>query len=96
MTDSFADHPPSIGEIRADKTDRAADWIPRDILISLLREIDDGTLDVDAMVVLFRRNSGDRGQVGRVGWRVASPDAHTTIGIVASGLYRMQNQLDLD
>lgn len=54
MTDSFAEHPISIAEARSSKTDLARDWSPRDVLVALLREIDKGDLDIDAVVVFMR------------------------------------------
>ena len=38
----------TIGEAKADASGSGADWSLRDMLISLLREIDDGTLDLAA------------------------------------------------
>ena len=52
MVENFKDHPVSIGEIRSDKSDNAADWTPRDALISLLRRIDNGE-DVDQLIISF-------------------------------------------
>lgn len=51
VNDSFADAPVSISELRSNKTDRARDWTPRDVLISLLRDIDRGEVKIDIMVV---------------------------------------------
>jgi hypothetical protein len=38
----YSNHPPTIGEIRSDKSESAADWSPRDALITALRAIDSG------------------------------------------------------
>lgn len=45
MTENFSNHPPSIGEIKSDKSGSALDWTPRDALIWMLREIDAGRID---------------------------------------------------
>lgn len=42
MDDSFAEYPRTIGELRSDKTDKSHDWTVRDMLISVLRDIDSG------------------------------------------------------
>jgi len=42
MTEDFSNHPYTIGELRANKTQSASQWTVRDMLIDALREIDSG------------------------------------------------------
>lgn len=51
---SFAGHPQSIAELRSDKSRRADDWTPRDVLIDTLRDLDEGKISPDVLVVMFR------------------------------------------
>ncbi len=51
--DDFKDVPRTLGEIRSDKSFRGKDWCPRDALIYLLREIDNGRLDPKEMIVVY-------------------------------------------
>jgi len=50
--EDFSQHPKTIGEIRAEKTENAKDWRPRDALIDLLRQIDNG-LEIKNMVIVY-------------------------------------------
>ena len=50
--DNYKDYPQTIGELRSDKSDRATDWAPRDALIALLRQIDNG-LNVSGLVISY-------------------------------------------
>ena len=79
MTD-FRDHPPTIGELRSDKTSDASKWTPRDCLITLLREIDNGA-DIDALVISYRQTE-DGKQRGR--YYQATPDGLVTLGLLSS------------
>lgn len=54
MSDNYADAPKSIGELRADKEGDMSKWTPRDVLVSLLRDIDSGVVDPFELVVCFR------------------------------------------
>ncbi len=40
----YSKHPPTINEIKSDKTGNGSDWTPRDALIALLRDIDSGKI----------------------------------------------------
>lgn len=50
MNDDFKDTPQSIGEIRSDKSRDGSQWTPRECLIAMLREIDNG-LQVETLVI---------------------------------------------
>lgn len=53
MTDDFTNHPKSLTEIKADRTDSACDNTPRDVLIAMLRSIDNGEIKPTALVVAY-------------------------------------------
>ena len=57
--ENFAGHPETIGSIRAMKSKSGADWTPRDVLIDLLRAIDDGSLRVDTIFVACGKCDGN-------------------------------------
>jgi len=56
---SFANAPVSLNEIRAERSENSADWTPRDMLIALLRDIDNGTRNVTDAVVTFSTDNGE-------------------------------------
>jgi hypothetical protein len=47
---SFANYPKSVMELRSEKSDAAADWTPRDVLIDVLRSIDQGKVKPEALI----------------------------------------------
>ncbi len=47
----YSSHPPTINEIRSDKTQNGSDWTPRDALIALLRDIDSGKTTLSAVFI---------------------------------------------
>lgn len=75
--EGFANHPATMGELRADKNENAAAWAPRDVLINVLRAIDSKEIEPDALVVCYSRNSGET-----TGWRASSPNVLTTVGML--------------
>lgn len=83
MTEDFSKFPPSISEIRSGKTGLAADASPRDVLVSLLRDIDSGILKPEVLVVCFAIPLNNKGGYGTQ-YRTASPSVLTTVGLLAS------------
>lgn len=75
MTEDFSKYPTTIGE--AKKTDNAADWTPRDALINVLRDIDEGVIKPTALVVSYYDSNSDKS-----GFRNASPNLTTTMGML--------------
>lgn len=51
--DDYSDAPTSITELRAAKEHDASQWTPRDMLISLLREIDSGECNISEIVCIY-------------------------------------------
>jgi hypothetical protein len=86
---NFADHPPTIGRLRSDRTGSCTDWSPRDVLIEMLRRIDAGETDIDAMVVCWRARHADRDATGH--FLQASPDPMVTLGLLSMTAYKMQD-----
>lgn len=89
MTDDFSKHPPTIGELRSDRERSPASWTPRDLLISLLRDIDAGTIEPEAMVVTWRGPIESDVDDAVKGWAAASPDLVTTVGLLAYATNRV-------
>ena len=58
MSNEYHDYPKSLGEVKSGRTMDSADWTPRDCLISMLREIDNG-LEVNLLVISLRYKDGN-------------------------------------
>lgn len=50
---SFADAPTTIGELSANRSKQAKDWMPRDVLINVLRRVDRGEIKPDNLMVVW-------------------------------------------
>ncbi len=61
----------------------ATSWRPRDALAAMLREIDEGTVNPDALVICFRYPDGG------TGFMSSAPDVVTMIGIVECAKLRI-------
>lgn len=85
--DSFKDMPQTISEIRSDKSLLGKDWTPRDLLVSLLRGIDSGELNMKSCVVFFRYESDDESTF--IGFRQACPSALDAMGLAYVGAMDM-------
>lgn len=79
---NYADMPVSLAEERAVRDQNAALWTPRDALISLLREIDSGEVDVDIVFIAYSRSREDDPTCSQIGYRSAGGNLHTAIGVV--------------
>jgi len=79
----YHDFPRTIGEIRADKSWNAADWSPRDVLINVLRDIDNNTVNPTALIVCYE--TSDR----KATYAVSSPFLSVTLGLMT----RIKNRL---
>lgn len=90
MADSYADHPKSITEIKSDRTDNEADWTPRDVLITCLRDLDAGDIKPEALVVVyFGPEAGTR-------CVISSPEFIKTTGMLARALYLVQTTIEAE
>lgn len=84
IVDNFADAPPSITEIRSDKSMKAKDWTPRDCLIATLRELDQGKIKPEQVIIVIAERTDDDLVKDQV--RLAGP--YTTFAII--GLLQQQ------
>ena len=51
--ENFKNYPKALSEKIAEKSNDASKWSPREALISVLRRIDSGTLDIDNIIILY-------------------------------------------
>jgi hypothetical protein len=91
MSEDFSDYPKSVAEIRADQSEHAHDWTPRDVLIELLRAIDKKEIKPTALVVCYQQHPTKPGRT-RVGYRVSAPDTVVTLGLLA----RISHEIQID
>lgn len=82
MTDEadFSNYPPSISELRSDKTRNGGDWTVRDALISALRDIDNGEAVPQFAVLIF--GSLDDDQATRTWYCNATPNRYILSGLL--------------
>ncbi len=59
MGERFDDMPVSVAEARAHRSYRASDWLPRDALVNLLRDIDAGRVHPDTLFIAYRDVQGE-------------------------------------
>ena len=78
--DDFSEHPKTLGEIRADKTENAKDWSPRDVLVRMLRDIDSGKVAPEHLMVLYVLPKKDKDTMRYVGYQMSSDDPTYLIG----------------
>ena len=80
----YTDHPPSVSEIRCEKTNDAADWTPRDVLIAALRDIDEGKQEPTCLVVIM--GMIDESSIVMPLSYVSSPNKFVTAGLLSMAL----------
>ena len=78
MTDDYSKHPPTISELRADKTGSSKDWTPRDAIIAALRDIDSGEVDPETLIIGYHDKKENRPR-----WYWAGPNRYTMVGVLA-------------
>ena len=83
--ESFADHPLTIGEIRASKEQTGAAWSPRDVLIELLRMIDRGDVAPDVLFVAYSQEMEPGAR--RTSFSCAGQDPCLTLGCIERAKY---------
>lgn len=78
MTD-FKDHPVSITERKSDLADENSGtlWTPRDALIRMLRQIDNGEIEPDALIICYRDVKANE-----ISFKQSSPSLYLTMGIM--------------
>lgn len=83
--ESFADHPTTIGEVRSTRSQSAADWSPRDLLVKLLREHDSGEHVLEQLVVCFEDADAS------VGFWNACADRTIAVGLLAQAVVNISS-----
>lgn len=81
MSDTYADHPKSITELKASKDEKGSTWTPRDALIAALREIDNG-MKIN-MIVIASAWQDEKGEIV-TGYRQAYPNMSGDLGGMAA------------
>lgn len=78
MTDDYSNHPPTISELKSNKSGKASDWTPRDAIIAALRDIDSGEVDPETLIIGYhdKKINGPR-------WYWVGPNRYTMVGILA-------------
>lgn len=79
---TYKDHPLSITEIRANRSENAKDWSVRDALIAMLRRIDSGEIEQPDAVVVCIRARGSEPDTSRTYFANAAPDVHVSLGLL--------------
>lgn len=80
--DDFRDMPATIGEVRSDRSGTASDWSPRDLLVSLLRDIDSGKVNLDAAIVIWLEKDEKFPR-----YRIASKNPVITLGMLQATIH---------
>jgi hypothetical protein len=92
MSESFADAPLSIGEIRAAKENDGSKWTPRDALVTMLRQIDSGEIAPDGLVICWTEASDRCGH--RTHFWNATPEPIYALGLLTRVIYQMQHDAE--
>lgn len=86
--DDFTNHPLSIGETRADRNRDGSLWSPREVLVTMLRDIDSGKIQPDVLVVAWGEiMDGKR----RGHFYQSTPDGLLSLGLMQSTIFKMQD-----
>lgn len=84
VDDDFKDAPTSITEARAERDQRADRWKPRDVLIAMLREIDQGKIDPIRLAVVYAEKVKDG---TKTFFQVSAEGNHETLGMLERAKY---------
>lgn len=83
--DDFKEAPVSIGEIKADRSKQAKDWSVRDLLISLLRQIDAGEIEPLKAVLVYSIKPKEQGKTDTIKTLCAKIDQdYEALGLLAT------------
>lgn len=85
--ETYANHPQSITEIRADKAEDGTKWLPRDVLISMLRDIDSGAIEAP-QVIFIAYGVRDPDGATRTAFRQAGTSSWETLGLLEAAKLR--------
>jgi hypothetical protein len=91
--DSFADHPLTIGELRAEREQSGSSWRPRDALIELLRMIDQGKVAPDTIFIAYSESPEPGAR--RTSFTCAGPDPNVTLGCLERAKHHYLRQVEV-
>lgn len=91
MSEDFSDIPVSLAEVRADREYSARAWTARDVLVSMLRDIDSGAIRVDACCVAFSVVD-EQGEHERTGFRASYRDVPFMLGVLGRVQYQLNQE----
>lgn len=78
----------SLGTERSRRSGNAADWSARDIVVEMLRMIDEEGGDFDTIVISYRRTKNKDGETVS-GFLNQGPDIQTSLGLLECTKLRM-------
>jgi hypothetical protein len=84
MADDYSEHPISLAEARADKAKDAALWKPRDAVLSVLRDIDSGAINLDHIIIIGA--TIDPGNDTAMTYRSSMPNAFYGVGMLQAAI----------
>jgi len=84
--DDFSETPVSISELRSARDHDMRSWTPRDVLVSLLRDIDSGKADIDVVFVAYRNRKDS--DTGKIGFAVSGGDPAEAVGVAHLSINR--------
>jgi len=77
----FSEHPVTIGELRSEQPNSGgSDWSPRDVLISVLRDLDSGLIEPKALLVAYT-------DFKKTSFTQSSPNIITLLGLITHVAY---------
>lgn len=85
--DDYSKYPKSLTEIKSDKEGNGSLWSPRDVLIDALRDIDNGKINPQALVVVHSEIN-DNGMTDTK-WAQSGPNIIFSIGMLSYAIHRM-------
>jgi hypothetical protein len=82
----------SLGAILAEREQNGALWSARDVLRDCLKRIDDGDIEADAVVVVWRNKK--RAGLTATHFAQCGPDVHTTLGLLSYAAQQIYSESD--
>jgi hypothetical protein len=84
-------HVINISEVMARRKSDASLWKPRDVLEQLIKEIDSGEMNPDAMVVVYRHHEKGDEKCSKTltGYSVSAPDMHVALGLLSRAMFQI-------
>ena len=77
--ESFKNYPLSLNEIKSEKEHDASLWTPRDCLIDLLRQIDNGK-KINSLIICYEYT--DENEYSRASHQQSTKNGLTTLGLL--------------